>query len=345
MSADWIKMQKSLPDKPEVWAIAAALNLDSDTVVGKLFRVWSWFDEHTQDGVAQRSIKLLLDKNVGVQGFCDSMISSGWMLEDEKTISLPNFGRHNSATAKERATGAKRTALHRKKKACNGDVTESVERQVIPRPIRTKVYERDGHACVYCGRGEGEHAPTEAASDGELSVDHVIPVTRGGSNEISNLVTACVPCNNFKNNRTPEEAGLDWPEDVTGNRYGSVTKALPEKIREDISIPDGIDKGAWTDYETYRAGLPKKNRLTEKARKIAWGMLAKHSMPDQKQIIETSIMNGWTGLFPPKGGPNGQTHHEAKPNAFDRSKQRLREWERQQSAPIVVDGEVVGAND
>lgn len=351
MAADWIKMQKSLPEKPEVWAIAAALNLDSDTVVGKLFRVWSWFDEHTQDGSAERAIKSLLDNKVAAKGFCDAMISSGWMLQDEATISLPNFERHNSATAKVRACGAKRVAQHRQNKIGNADVTSGL----IPKPTRKKVYERDGFACVYCGRKDGEYTPVESASDGELSIDHVIPKTRGGSNEISNLVTACMPCNNHKNNRTPEEAGLNWPTDVTGNRYGDVTSALPEKKREDININ--------TKRKPQPKQIPEDFTLTTELIIYAGkqGVADRKTLEDftegfinsckAKPYLYADFNAAWKTWFRrrdkngrPNGGPNGQVNHQAKPNAFDRAKDKLAEWERNQTGSAVIDGEVVGSN-
>lgn len=54
---------------------------------------------------------------------------------------------------------------------------------------RAKVEEHGGR-CVYCGR-----------TDVKLTRDHVIPVTKGGSNDISNIVPACQPCNSRKGNR------------------------------------------------------------------------------------------------------------------------------------------------
>ena len=56
------------------------------------------------------------------------------------------------------------------------------------------VKRRDG-ACAYCG------GPPE-------TVDHVQPKSRGGASSWLNLVAACTPCNAFKANRTPEEAGM-----------------------------------------------------------------------------------------------------------------------------------------
>ena len=55
------------------------------------------------------------------------------------------------------------------------------------------VFARDGHACVYCGARE------------DLTVDHVLPLSRGGTNDLYNLVTACRPCNSSKNAKTPQE--------------------------------------------------------------------------------------------------------------------------------------------
>lgn len=62
------------------------------------------------------------------------------------------------------------------------------------RQHRDFVLQRDGHACVYCG-----------ATDVPLHLDHVVPSSRGGSDDPSNLVAACRPCNCSKGPRTPEE--------------------------------------------------------------------------------------------------------------------------------------------
>lgn len=260
MAGDWIKFEVATSDKSEVWEIATALNIDPDAVVGKLLRVWAWFDTHTEDGVAPQQTKSMLDRMTGVAGFCDAVIQSGWLQIDAGLLVLPGFEKHNGKTAKLRMNTARRVANHKARKesaegnaAANGAVTEtSHERACIPRPIRRAVYERDSHACVYCQRKDGEYAPGETERDGILSVDHVIPVTRGGANTLENLVTCCTSCNNYKSDRTPEEAGLEWPVDAAGKRYGivsaSVSDALPkEDKREDIKNKKnkGLDFSAW----------------------------------------------------------------------------------------------------
>ncbi len=62
------------------------------------------------------------------------------------------------------------------------------------RAIRARIFERDGFACVYCG-----------AKAERLECDHVVPLSRGGSNDDANLATACKPCNGSKWAKTPSE--------------------------------------------------------------------------------------------------------------------------------------------
>lgn len=242
MAGDWIKFELATPDKPEVWAIAAKLSIDPDAVVGKLMRVWGWFDQQTENGIAHRASTNMLDRMVGCQGFCEAVSSAGWMIISDDSISLPEFNRHNGKTAKNRINTAKRVAAYKSRKKNdlgNAEVTQELlsdnARVSIPRPIRKLIIERDGGMCVYCGRKDGEYTPPETQRDAIISIDHVIPVSRQGSENIENLVCCCMSCNNFKNDRTPDEAGLLWPTDKSGKRYGSVTSALPkeEKRRED----------------------------------------------------------------------------------------------------------------
>lgn len=62
---------------------------------------------------------------------------------------------------------------------------------------RKNVMRRDRGRCQYCG------------SRDKLTIDHVLPKSRGGRDTWENLVAACVPCNNRKGDRTPEEAGYE----------------------------------------------------------------------------------------------------------------------------------------
>lgn len=110
-----MKIELELPDKPEVHAISGTLNLDPDCVVGKLVRVWQWFDKHTVDGNAYGVTYSLLDRITGVTGFGEAMMFVGWMEQNDKTLTMPKFDRHTSASAKQRALTAKRVEKIRSK--------------------------------------------------------------------------------------------------------------------------------------------------------------------------------------------------------------------------------------
>lgn len=110
MAGDWMKIELELSDKPEVHYIANALNMDPDAAVGKLVRVWAWFDKHTQDGNALGVTYSLLDRITGVTGFGEAMCFAGWLEQRDKVLHMPNFDRHNGESAKKRALTNKRVA-------------------------------------------------------------------------------------------------------------------------------------------------------------------------------------------------------------------------------------------
>ena len=72
----------------------------------------------------------------------------------------------------------------------------------VPRAMQRKIsrralFARDDWRCVYCGCGTGR-----------LTLDHVVPRSRGGDSVWENVVTSCAPCNHRKGNRLPEEVHM-----------------------------------------------------------------------------------------------------------------------------------------
>ena len=61
------------------------------------------------------------------------------------------------------------------------------------------LFGRDRHICCYCGSHVRDHDATR---------DHIVPVSKGGPNTWMNVVTACKPCNNYKDDKSVEKAGL-----------------------------------------------------------------------------------------------------------------------------------------
>lgn len=135
MAGDWIKMECSLPDKPETLAITAAMGWeDPDLTVGKLMRVFRWFDQQTVNGNAAGVTATLLDRVIGVTGFVQAMCGVGWIVVTDTGLFLHNFDRHNGETAKKRAQTAKRVANHRSNANGNAEgnavsVTEALARE------------------------------------------------------------------------------------------------------------------------------------------------------------------------------------------------------------------------
>jgi 5-methylcytosine-specific restriction endonuclease McrA len=73
----------------------------------------------------------------------------------------------------------------------------------VPRIVQRKIsrralFARDGWRCVYCG-----------SAGGRLTLDHVIPRSRGGGSEWENVVTSCAPCNLRKGNRLLHEVQME----------------------------------------------------------------------------------------------------------------------------------------
>ena len=66
-----------------------------------------------------------------------------------------------------------------------------------PPLTRKNILHRDSHSCQYCGY-----------KGAKLSIDHVFPRSRGGSDNWENVTTACLTCNVLKGDRTPKEANM-----------------------------------------------------------------------------------------------------------------------------------------
>lgn len=132
MAGEWMKIELSLPDKPEVHRIAGILGIDPDAVVGKLLRVWAWFDQHTENGNAHGVTYSFIDRITCVSGFAEAMCLSGWLEQNDMVLSLPKFDRHSSQSAKTRATTSNRVKKHRKetKQECNA--------QTVTQPLPEK---------------------------------------------------------------------------------------------------------------------------------------------------------------------------------------------------------------
>ena len=82
--------------------------------------------------------------------------------------------------------------------ACKGKVFDKVRRE--PPLTNRALFRRDQNICLYCGKRFAER---------DLSRDHLVPISRGGKDSWTNVVTACKRCNARKGSNPPEDCGLE----------------------------------------------------------------------------------------------------------------------------------------
>lgn len=73
------------------------------------------------------------------------------------------------------------------------------KRKAIPKSVRFEVFKRDSFCCQYCGA---------SAPEVLLQIDHIKPVSKGGTNDITNLLTCCAGCNSGKSDRELDDQSV-----------------------------------------------------------------------------------------------------------------------------------------
>lgn len=86
-----------------------------------------------------------------------------------------------------------------------------------------------------------------------------------------------------------------------------------------MTLPESINPHSWLEWVEYRR-KEKRKKVTEAAANKQLKLLSKHSFDVQSEIIETSIMNDYQGLFPPK-----VQHETRRPNIRQTTSDRIRE--------------------
>ena len=166
--------------------------------------------------------------------------------------------------------------------------------------LRSAVYARDGNACVYC------------RSESDLTIDHRIPVLRGGSNGLGNLQTACRACNAKKRDLTHKEylARLEengefhkvaehvlacngYSNGIEEEREEDKKKKEPKgSTRTSVRKPDDVSHDVWRDFKKHRS---KHGGVTDRV--IAgFRREADKAGYTLEQAMDESITQGWRGF-------------------------------------------------
>ena len=163
-------------------------------------------------------------------------------------------------------------------------------RRSISKKTRFEIFKRDGFVCQYCGA-----SPPNAI----LEIDHINPVSKGGSNDILNLITSCQDCNQGKGARklgniSPRpDADLEWLEaqqEIAELRRYQIAKnerdKLISEIVENLADQFMIDSGYSWHPDKIEAGINKMLRskspdeieeaLSISARKITDGSIDRY---------------------------------------------------------------------
>jgi hypothetical protein len=135
MAGDWIKIEHTTPDKPEVVTMADLIGIDQDAVTGKLLRLWIWVDQQSVDGNAVSVTNSFLDRLVFCPGFAAAMRKVGWIEGRDSALTFPDLDRHNGQTAKQRAASNRRVA---KSRSCNAPAVTNVTLPPLQKPLPEK---------------------------------------------------------------------------------------------------------------------------------------------------------------------------------------------------------------
>ena len=206
----WIEVHTNLPDHPKVLRAAKALKLDSDALVGKLIRLWTWAVDNRSDGRIQdwdddvvanimrykgkpeRLFEVLVEVRL-----LDPVEDGGYAIHD--------WYEHIGGLIEQREA---QKAYAKRHYALYNDLR-----------LTRAVKERDGDTCQYCGKKV--NWKDRKGRDGG-TYDHIDP---DGDNTLENLCVACRSCNSSKKDRLPWEAGMQFIDEsalwqIYGRFYG-----------------------------------------------------------------------------------------------------------------------------
>src|SRR5690606_4498944 len=103
VAEDWFKVEKVTMRKPEVLQVADILGVHPDHALGLVIRWFAWCDDQLASCHAPRVTLTTIDAVFGHAGFASALVDVGWLRVREGSLEVPNFDRHMSKSAKNRA--------------------------------------------------------------------------------------------------------------------------------------------------------------------------------------------------------------------------------------------------
>ena len=154
-------------------------------------------------------------KIIGIEGGRERRYSSDELIENLENIwkeigyppgkrQLAKYGNKISESPYKKIWGSVSIACELLAKFHEGKITREAllignskinVRETIPLNVRWKILKKDNYTCVKCGKSPAKN------NDIELEIDHILPVAKGGTNDIKNLQTLCRNCNQGKKDK------------------------------------------------------------------------------------------------------------------------------------------------
>lgn len=158
------------------------------------------------------------------------------------------------------------------------------KRKPISKAVRFEVFKRDKFTCQYCGA---------SAPDVMLEVDHIKPVSKGGTDDLMNLVTACRNCNRGKTNK-------ELSDDTAVEKQKQQLKALQERREQlDMMLKWREELAAEIEYEVDSIDAnvfgPYGKTITNKGRQDIKKLIRRFGFNEVYEAAELAIDHYYTG--------------------------------------------------
>jgi len=160
-----------------------------------------------------------------VDSMLNQLCSGGFILRYEvdgaRYIEIINFVKHQDPHYREKASEIPPPPGADNKIVANG----------VTRTQRARILERDGNKCMSCGSTE------------HLCIDHVVPVSKGGTSDDDNLQVLCLPCNTKKGNKLSSEFSTSSRSRVeVESKREHYVPLIPDSLIPDSLIPDSLQR-------------------------------------------------------------------------------------------------------
>lgn len=160
------------------------------------------------------------------------------------------------------------------------------ERRKLTKKIRFEVFKRDKFTCQYCGR---------SAPEVILEVDHIHPISKGGGNDILNLITSCKDCNRGKSDRTLSDNSTVQKQQKQIQDLADKNEQLQMMLEWRDSLKNVRESEINTFEKTIQDFCGDNHHLTEVGRKNIRKLLNTYSILELLDALDVALLQYYDG--------------------------------------------------